>query len=60
MTSGRPHRPAELTLDGAVQELRKHSGVQFDPDVVDAVVRAAAAGELMLMPKTPTALPAAR
>lgn len=60
MTSGRPYRAAELTLDGAVQELRKHSGVQFDPDVVDAVVRAAAAGELMLMPKTPTALPAAR
>jgi response regulator RpfG family c-di-GMP phosphodiesterase len=60
MTSGRPYRAAELTLEGAVQELRKHSGVQFDPDVVDAAVRAAEAGELNLMPKTPTALPAAR
>jgi response regulator RpfG family c-di-GMP phosphodiesterase len=60
MTSGRPYRAAELTLDGAVDELRKHSGVQFDPDVVEAVVRAAASGELSLMPKTPTALPAAR
>ena len=60
MTSGRPYRTNELTLDGAGEELRKHVGEQFDPDVVEAAVTAAASGELVLMPRTPTALPAAR
>jgi response regulator RpfG family c-di-GMP phosphodiesterase len=60
MTSGRPYRTSEATLEGAVAELQKHVGVQFDVDVVEAVVRATQSGELVLMPKTPTALPAGR
>lgn len=35
MTSDRPYRPA-LTLEEAVSELRRFSGTQFDPEVVDA------------------------
>ncbi|MFA6451122.1 MAG: HD domain-containing phosphohydrolase, partial [bacterium] len=35
MTSDRPYRRA-LTHDLAVQEIRKHSGSQFDPNVVDS------------------------
>ncbi len=60
MTSGRPYRTSEATLEGAVAELQKHVGVQFDVDVVEAVVRATQSGELVLMPKPPTALPAGR
>jgi cyclic di-GMP phosphodiesterase len=51
MTSGRPYRTAELTLAGAVMELQKNAGTQFDRDVVDAVDQAVAAGDLTLMPK---------
>jgi len=54
MTSGRPYRGAELTLHGAVEELRKHAGEQFDPDVVDTLAQAVTAGELVLIPRTPT------
>jgi len=61
MTSGRPYRSAELTLEGAVDELRKNTGPQFDPEVVDALTHAVASGELVLMPKvTPTAVIASR
>lgn len=56
MTSGRPYRTTELTLEGAVEELRKRVGVQFDPDVVDAVVQATEAGELTPLPKSQTPL----
>ena len=49
MTSGRPYRKAELTLDGAVAELRRNVGNQFDADVVDAVVQAVASGALALL-----------
>ncbi len=35
MTSARPHRPA-LTFDQALAELRRGSGTQWNPDVVDA------------------------
>ncbi len=58
MTSGRPYRGAELTLDGAVVELKRHAGDQFDPEIVEAVVRAVDAGELALVPKSPTPTPA--
>jgi diguanylate cyclase (GGDEF)-like protein/putative nucleotidyltransferase with HDIG domain len=37
MTSDRPYRSAMPAAD-AVAELRRHSGSQFDPEVVDAVV----------------------
>jgi HD-GYP domain-containing protein (c-di-GMP phosphodiesterase class II) len=38
MTSDRPHRAAFSVLD-AVEELRKNSGTQFDPKVVDALIK---------------------
>jgi diguanylate cyclase (GGDEF)-like protein/putative nucleotidyltransferase with HDIG domain len=40
MTSDRPYRDA-MPLDDAVEELRRHAGSQFDPDVVDVVVELA-------------------
>jgi putative nucleotidyltransferase with HDIG domain len=43
MTSARPHRPA-LTRERAVAELRKNSGSQFAPRVVEAFVAATQAG----------------
>ncbi|HEU4989112.1 MAG: response regulator [Gemmatimonadota bacterium] len=61
MTSGRPYRSAELTLEGAVEELRKNAGNQFDPDVVEAVSQAVGSGELVLIPKaTPPGVIASR
>jgi HD-GYP domain-containing protein (c-di-GMP phosphodiesterase class II) len=51
MTSGRPYRGAELTLDGAVAEVVRHSGTQFDAAVVQALVRATASGALTLIPR---------
>jgi HD-GYP domain-containing protein (c-di-GMP phosphodiesterase class II) len=38
MTTDRPYRAA-MTREAAVAELRDHSGTQFDPKVVNAVVR---------------------
>jgi hypothetical protein len=38
MTADRPYRKA-LSRDQALSEIRKFSGVQFDPEVVDAFVR---------------------
>jgi HD-GYP domain-containing protein (c-di-GMP phosphodiesterase class II) len=37
MITGRPYRPPR-TIDGAMHELRRQSGLQFDPRVVHAVV----------------------
>jgi putative two-component system response regulator len=51
MSSGRPYRPAVPGWPEAIDELRRHSGTQFDPDVVDAALRAAAAGQLTLIPR---------
>ena len=39
MTVGRPHRPAK-SREESLAEIRKLSGTQFDPDVVDALERA--------------------
>jgi HD-GYP domain-containing protein (c-di-GMP phosphodiesterase class II) len=55
MTSGRPYRPAIPGWAEAIDEIRRHSGTQFDPEVVDAVVRAAAAGDLVLIPRAEVA-----
>jgi len=37
MTSDRPYRSA-LAVDVAVEKLRRHSGTQFDPRVVEALL----------------------
>lgn len=52
MTSDRPYRPSEMTLELAVAEIRRCSGTQFDPAVVDALVASAERGELQLLPRT--------
>ena len=39
ITSSRPYRAAQ-SEDAALQEIVKHRGAQFDPDVVDALLRA--------------------
>jgi putative nucleotidyltransferase with HDIG domain len=39
MTSPRPYRPKPLTPEAALREIRKFTGVQFDPTVVEAFVR---------------------
>ena len=45
MTNDRPYRE-RLEGDGAVEELRKLAGTQFDPDVVAALERLMKSGEL--------------
>jgi HD-GYP domain-containing protein (c-di-GMP phosphodiesterase class II) len=54
MTSDRPYRVSEMTLPLAIEELLRHSGTQFDPSVVTAIIAAADAGELTLLPRTAT------
>jgi putative two-component system response regulator len=51
MTSNRPYRPDGMSMEDAVAEIVRCSGSQFDPVVVDAVVRAANAGRLELVPR---------
>ena len=38
MTSDRPYRKA-MSVEAAIEELRRHSGTQFDPKVVEAFLR---------------------
>ena len=52
MTSDRPYRASEMSLDMAVEEIRKNAGTQFDPAVVDALVKSAEEGLLQLLPRT--------
>jgi HD-GYP domain-containing protein (c-di-GMP phosphodiesterase class II) len=49
MTSYRPYRAGEMTLDEAVQQIRKNAGTQFDPEVVEAVAAASDRGDLRLV-----------
>ena len=56
MSSGRPYRPAVPGWAEALEELRRHSGTQFDPDVVDVALRAASVGELALIPRAESAV----
>ena len=51
ITSDRPYRVSEKALPMAVEELRRNSGSQFDPDVIDAIVKCTERGELRLIPK---------
>jgi putative nucleotidyltransferase with HDIG domain len=48
MTSRRPYR-LPYSLDDAVGELRRHSGTQFDPRLVSAVLRLHGGGELKVI-----------
>jgi putative two-component system response regulator len=48
MTSSRPYRSTGMTLDCALEEIQRHSGTQFDPLVVRALVASAESGELRL------------
>jgi cyclic di-GMP phosphodiesterase len=58
MTSGRPYRGNELTLEQALDELRRNAGTQFDPKVVSAVEEAMQSGELVLLPRNTGQFPA--
>lgn len=51
MASDRPYRPG-LSMEDAIAEIIRCSGSQFDPDVVDAVVRAVNGGTFKLIPRT--------
>lgn len=39
MTSGRPYRPAGLSIDQAIAEIEAGAGSQFDPVMAEAFVR---------------------
>ena len=54
MTSDRPYRPSEMSLDLAVEEIQRNAMTQFDPEVVSALVAAARGGELTLLPRAST------
>jgi HD-GYP domain-containing protein (c-di-GMP phosphodiesterase class II) len=55
MTSERPYRDARA-FDGAVAEVERCSGSQFDPDVAGAFVEAYAAGEIVAREPLPLAV----
>ena len=52
MTSGRPYRDVEMTMQEALQELEDNCGTQFDQRVVEATLAAARKGELHLIPRS--------
>ena len=58
MTSGRPYRGVELTLDAALAELKRNAGTQVDAEVVAAVLHAVSSGDLYLLPRTTGQFPA--
>ena len=49
MTSGRRYRRAEHSVDGALREIEANVGTQFDPRVVDTMLRVYAKGDLRLI-----------
>ena len=52
MTSARPYRAAEKTLEQALKELEDNCGSQFDMRVVQATVASARKGDLRLIPRS--------
>jgi response regulator RpfG family c-di-GMP phosphodiesterase len=60
MTSDRPYRPSEMSLEMAVEEIRRNAATQFDPEVVAALTAAAEKGELALLPRASMAQTAVR
>ena len=50
MTSDRPYRKG-MSLEVAIEEVRRGSGTHFHPDVAEAVLDAVAAGRLELIPQ---------
>jgi HD-GYP domain-containing protein (c-di-GMP phosphodiesterase class II) len=53
MTSRRPYR-AGMTLDEAVERVQQGAGTQFDPEVVEALVRLNRSGSLRLADEDPS------
>lgn len=51
MTSDRPYRAAR-SADRAVEEIRRCSGTQFDPEIVEAFVLLSKTNETLLLPET--------
>jgi response regulator RpfG family c-di-GMP phosphodiesterase len=58
MTSGRPYRGNELTLDEALEELQRNAGTQFDAQIVAIVEEAIRCGDLCLLPRNTGQFPA--
>ena len=52
MTSNRPYRGVEMTLEEALQELEDNCNSQFDKRVVEATLAAARKGDLQLIPRS--------
>jgi response regulator RpfG family c-di-GMP phosphodiesterase len=52
MTSGRPYRGAELSMEEALAELEDNCNTQFDKRVVEATLAAARRGDLQLLPRS--------
>ncbi len=48
MTSDRPYRVTEMSLEDAVEEIRRCGKTQFDPQVVEALADATSRGDLVL------------
>jgi HD-GYP domain-containing protein (c-di-GMP phosphodiesterase class II) len=53
MASDRPYRPG-LSMDEAITEIIRCRGTQFDPDVVDAVIRGVENGNFTMIPRAVT------
>ncbi len=52
MTSDRPYRPSEMSLEMAIEEIQRNASTQFDPE---ALVSASVKGDLSLLPRASTA-----